>query len=275
MRTYLKDCRWGRFLLLRGDMISEHVNLLGEWCEAEVELFRSLLCETSDVIEVGANIGMHAVPLAKFACKGRLHCYEPQRVISQILCANLALNGLGNAHVFQKAVGAQAACVEIAACDYDRPWNYGAFSVGEGFDAEAKFPGAVTREIVETTTIDIELERRPLARLDLIKIDAEGAEGAAIRGAEGAIARHRPYIFAEVGGGASFEEVFAGLKARGYACHWLLAKRARPGNFNGAVWSVEGADANMLAVPEGRPLTHALAPVSGFADLVEGRVVAI
>ena len=48
------------------------------------------------MVEVGANIGMHAVPIAKAIASGRLICFEPQRVIFQQLCCNLSLNNLTN-----------------------------------------------------------------------------------------------------------------------------------------------------------------------------------
>jgi hypothetical protein len=72
MKTFLKDCRWGRFLLLRGDMISIFADLYGEWSELELRLFRTFLTPDSNVVEVGANLGLHSVPLAKFASRGRI-----------------------------------------------------------------------------------------------------------------------------------------------------------------------------------------------------------
>ena len=61
MQTFLKDCRWGRFILLRGDMISTYADVYGEWCELEVSLYRRLVTPDSVVIEVGANLGLHSV----------------------------------------------------------------------------------------------------------------------------------------------------------------------------------------------------------------------
>jgi hypothetical protein len=84
VNTYLKRCRWGQFLLVRGDLISEYVNLYGEWCEGEVELFRALLPEDGVAVEVGSNIGMHAVPISRFCARGALFCYEPQRVVNML-----------------------------------------------------------------------------------------------------------------------------------------------------------------------------------------------
>ena len=57
MQTYLKDLRWGRFNLIEEDFISEIASCYGEWSEAEVMIFKLLLSDTSNVIEVGSNIG--------------------------------------------------------------------------------------------------------------------------------------------------------------------------------------------------------------------------
>src|SRR3982074_3834241 len=72
MKTFLKECRWGRFLLLRGDMVSVYSDFSGEWSQLEVKLFRTLLAPESNVVEIGGNLGLHSVPLAKFANKGKV-----------------------------------------------------------------------------------------------------------------------------------------------------------------------------------------------------------
>ena len=272
MRTYLKDCRWGRFVLLHGDMISEFVNLFGEWCEGEVELFRSILSETSDVIEVGANIGMHSVALAKLAPKGKLLCYEPQRIIYQILCANIAINDITNAHLVNKAVSDQPGTITIATSKYDDPWNYGAFSIRDGFNSEGAYPGATDQEGVDQTTLDLDLERQSVKNLDLIKIDAEGAERLVLDGADATIARHKPYLFVEANKPETFDDLLANIRKRGYACYWFLSKRGRPNNYNGAFWNVAGHDINMICVPTGRSLSLPLVEVQGFGDLTNGAV---
>ena len=125
MQTFLKDCRWGRFLLLRGDMISTYADVYGEWSELEVSLYRRLLKTDSVVVEVGANLGLHTVPLAKIASSGRVICFEPQRLIFNILCGNLALNNLVNVDAHRRVVGERAEIVTIESTDYDTPWNYG------------------------------------------------------------------------------------------------------------------------------------------------------
>ena len=89
MKAFLKDCRWGKFLLIEGDMISGYVSALGHWCDIEVDLFRMLLpTETGTCIEVGSNIGMHAVPLAKLLVGSMVNVVPFQPVMRLLLATS-------------------------------------------------------------------------------------------------------------------------------------------------------------------------------------------
>ncbi|HEX8826906.1 MAG TPA: hypothetical protein VF778_02215, partial [Xanthobacteraceae bacterium] len=73
MKTFIKDAKWGRFILMGGDLISRYMNEFGEWSETEIDLFRFILPNS---IEVGANMGTHTVPLSKICMNGRIFCFE-------------------------------------------------------------------------------------------------------------------------------------------------------------------------------------------------------
>ena len=64
--------------------------------------------------------------------------------------------------------------IEIETGDYKARWNYGAFSLDQGFSREGVFPGVVRREEIDVIPLDDDAGLRRLDRLDLIKIDAEG-----------------------------------------------------------------------------------------------------
>ena len=174
MKTYLKKCKHGEFILIHGDMISEYVNLLGEWCEGEVDLFKLIIPENGNVVEVGSNIEMHTVPIAKRLKHGRMFCFEPQRVVYQILCGNIAINNLTNVHAFNKGCSHESGSIKIQSGSYDKPWNYGAFSLETGFSNEQYYSGATNDEDVELVALDEVSIFDELNRIDLIKIDAEG-----------------------------------------------------------------------------------------------------
>jgi FkbM family methyltransferase len=179
-----KKYRWGEFILLRGDMISYYVDVFGEWSEAEVDLFRALLPSDGVSVEVGSNIGMHAIALSKICDKGKVYCYEPQRPIFHILCGNIAINNRLNVIARNLAVGDACGQIEIQTSDYDRPWNYGAFSIETGFNAERQFDRAVRTEKINVISLDDDPLLLEIDKIDLIKADVEGLEVKVILGGQ-------------------------------------------------------------------------------------------
>lgn len=256
MQTFLKDCRHGRFLLLRGDMISGYADLYGEWSELEVDLFHRLLTPDAVVIEVGANLGLHTVPLAKIA--GQVICFEPQRSVFHILCGNLALNNLTNVEAHRLAVGEREETIVIESTDYETSWNYGAFSLAAGFSSEGNFPGNLHCEPAAVIALDEFAQTAGLERLDLLKVDAEGSELGVLRGAERLIARTRPTLFVENNKPAKRDDLIEHIRGLGYGCYWYHTERFQVGNYNRVPWKVPGADANMVCFPVG------VMPVSGL-----------
>jgi FkbM family methyltransferase len=58
------------------------------------------------IIDVGANNGHFTVEFAQYVGDtGKVHSFEPQRIIFQQLCGNVFLNGLDNVHTYNVALG--------------------------------------------------------------------------------------------------------------------------------------------------------------------------
>lgn len=259
------------FLLLRGDMISQYVDMYGEWVQTEVDLFKTLLPVDGVCIEVGSNIGMHAIPLSRICEKGRVYCYEPQRPIFHILCGNIALNNRINVVARNLAVGESPARIEVQSSDYDEAWNYGSFSIASGFSTENVFTGPVRTEKVDVVSLDEDPELADLARVDFLKIDAEGFEPHILRGARKLIARHKPYLFVEANNARIVEEMVPEIQAHGYTGYWFVASRFRQDNYNRSGFATAGWDSNLIFRPAERPaLAGQLQPFQEYADLARG-----
>ena len=234
MKTFLKDARWGRFILLEGDLISFYMSEFGEWSETEVDLFRFILPKNGNCVEVGANMGTHSVPLSKICSEGRIFCFEPQRPIFQILCGNLALNNCTNVFARQQAVGSVDEVIEIETSNYDEAWNYGSFSISEGFSVERKFEGWLQKELVEVVALDGDNAISRLKNIDLLKIDVEGHELEVLDGCKNLVSRTKPDIFIEAHNKRVVSEFMGYIKRQGYIAYWFNAKRIRDDNFCGS-----------------------------------------
>lgn len=272
MKTYIKKCKHGEFILIHGDLISEYVNLLGEWCEGEVELLNAIVPIDGNVIEVGSNIGMHAVPIAKHLKQGKLFCYEPQRVVYQILCGNIAINNLTNVHAFNKGCSHESGSIKVQSGNYDKPWNYGAFSLETGFSNEEQYSETTSYEDVALVSLDEVAIFNELNSIDLIKIDAEGFDENVINGAKKLIAKHQPFIFIESNTEAGFNSFKEKVISLDYTPYWFCSARYREDNHHKAFWKVPGLDVNMICVPKNRTLNRELLRVEQFSDLKDKEI---
>lgn len=75
--------------------------------EAKLAAFYSQLSlHGADVIDVGAHIGRHAIPLANLVgLEGTCYAFEPIPSVRQVLAANINQSGLNNTIVLPFALG--------------------------------------------------------------------------------------------------------------------------------------------------------------------------
>jgi len=217
----------------------------GECCEFEWQILGQLASYGGMVVEVGANMGIHTVPLGKLlAGEGRkMLAFEPQPIIHQQLCANLALNGLMNVTALPCACGAETGKVTFAKPDYRRLGNFGAVSVdGPSLAASAS--------LVEVPCVRID-EMTGGERVGLIKIDVEGFELNVLKGATAIIQRSRPVIYVENDRVDRSRDLIEWLWAAGYTIWWHLPLLFNPNNFFGVTENLYPSIAsfNMLAIP--------------------------
>lgn len=260
----LKTCRRGRFLYMVNDLIGQCLHLYGEWCDHEYEVMQSAVHEGSVVVDVGANIGAFTVPLARQAgSTGKVYALEPQRVVHQLLAANVALNGLTNVHTLQKAGGDGEEDV-LWVPDYtaasDRLLNLGARSaVRTPLD---------DGEAIPCVTVDA----LGLDRVHLLKIDVEGAELKVLHGALGTIERCRPALHVENNAADGNPELLSLLSELGYRAYWQLTPYYQPANYSGCGFSQHDhfdPSANLWCVPREKAAVvpdHGLPPVRAGKD---------
>jgi FkbM family methyltransferase len=152
------------------------------------QLFPYLVRDGDRCVDVGANVGVHAVRLGKLAGPaGEVIAFEPDLELSRRAAANVALNGLANVRVVQAAAsdrsGDRVSLFRATAQDTNR--------ARASLLRHAYLTGPAQE--VETVTID---QACP-GQVALIKIDVEGYEAAVVAGAAQTIARYSPAIVFE------------------------------------------------------------------------------
>lgn len=245
--------RHGHFAALRGDTtIARAIEVSGGFAEGEVRLLAGLVRPGDVAVDVGANIGAVAVPLArKVGPAGRLLAFEPMRLPFLCLCTAAVLNGLPQMEPRQQAVGAASGEVALPPLDPLAPGNHGALGL----------LGATGPERAPMVTID----SLDLPALALLKIDAEGMDWQVLAGARETLLRCRPAIYLEAGHDAAARA--AGIRAlqeAGWRCWWHFAWFIEPGTLPEGTENPFGSqgDANLLALPPNHWARPTLAPVS-------------
>lgn len=219
--------------------IGRSLDLYGEFSDGEVALFRQIVKPGSTVLDIGANIGAHTVFLARATGPtGRVLAFEPQRIVFQMLCANVALNDFQNVHTHHAAVGRETGSTTMPKIDYGAPGNFGGVSIDPS--------GAGER--VEMLTVD-ELD---LGACDTIKLDVEGFETEALLGATQTIRRLRPALYVENDRKAKSPGLIATLLEFGYRLYWHLPPLFNADNHAGVAENVFGiiVSSNMLCLPK-------------------------
>lgn len=246
--TAFKVCRHGPMLYLRHDRyIGRSLAVYGEYSELEGTVFAQLLRPGQVAVEVGANIGVHTLHLAKLVGpQGMVLAFEPQRVLFYLLCTNLALNELFHVRAYGLAVGDSVGLAKVPPINYQRDGNFGGVSLSAGEAGED----------VQLVTLD----HFSLPALHLLKIDVEGMEREVLLGARDSIARHRPIVYVENDRREKSPQLIGLLQELGYDLHWHAPPLFNPANFAGRTDNIFGRirSVNMLGIPSERGI-----PVSG------------
>jgi len=238
--------RHGWFLANYEDVyLGRALLLYGEYGEFEAQMLDQLVRPDKDVIEVGANIGTHTVPMArKLAATGRrLLAVEPQPVIFQNLCANLALNGLFNVAAENAACSNVPGWLSFSAPDYRQQGNFGGISM--------QLDGVGSQRVRAQRLDDL---LPPNFDVGLIKIDVEGFERLVLEGAQGTLTRFRPFLYVENDRLEPSKALIEWLWAADYALWWHIPMLFNPDNFAGNAENVYGnvASFNMVGMPKER-----------------------
>lgn len=231
--------RSGQMLALKGDTyITRSLEVYGEYCPDEWRLLKQIIRPGMTVVEVGANMGTHSVDMARACAPGPFYAFEPQPRVFQILCANLALNDIGNALAYPEGCGEAEGEAVVPPMDYAGRGNFGGVSLRSADEAGVK---------VRVRALD----SLDLAACGLLKIDVEGFEPQVLRGARRTIERCRPIIYVENDRRAQQQEVISLIADMGYRLYWHTPGLFSANNFNGATEDIFGrlGSLNMACIP--------------------------
>jgi len=207
----------------------------------------------SVVLDIGANIGAHTLPLARsIGPTGKVYAFEPTDYAIGKLRRNLQLNpAIGSRAITIQAKlgrkGDQSSSGEI----------YSSWKVGGNEPRHPKHLG-----IAQSTTgaINLSLDdycrTNHISRVDLVKLDVDGFESEVIAGGMDILRRDRPVICMELAPyvleerGSSLEELLSLLTSCGYKLGSLTGESLTTEVVKLQNKIPDGSGINVLAIPK-------------------------
>jgi FkbM family methyltransferase len=195
--------------------IDRCIYFLGIWEAWETKVIEAGLKPGSVFFDIGANIGYFSLIAGKeVGCTGEVHAFEPSPEEFVRLTNNVQLNGFDMVRLNHFALSDRPGKVFIT-----QTRGAGSTRITENLSESGE-----EREI-DAVPLDAYVEDVKLTRLDLIKVDIEGAEYKFLLGARNTIERFRPIIMIELNPAAlshfdtSADQISSILQYHGYVSY--------------------------------------------------------
>jgi FkbM family methyltransferase len=217
----------------------------------EFFFLKGLLQPRMTFLDVGANDGLYSLFASRLVgADGLVVAIEPSSRELARLTSNVRLNRLGNVTILPVGASDRHATLALRIADFE---HAGQNTFGD-FAHEVTSGNGV--EDVPVEPLDAIVQRLDLRRIDVLKLDIEGAEYAALVGAEETLRLHRPLILIELFDaslrkqGRTANDVLALLADLGYQTYIFDPETGRPRK---ARPEIGGSD-NVLAAHPERPM---------------------
>jgi FkbM family methyltransferase len=165
----------------------------GEYEQTYAQLAIKMIDPTRDAIDVGANIGLYSVLIARHLHHGRtVLAIEPATRIVGMLNRNIERNNLKEQVIVVCAAASSLdgghLLTTVEGCE-----EFSSLSTTMYHDGNT---GTIKSEDVNTCTLDAIVKKYQM-RIGFIKIDAEGWESEVLKGSKELLMNHRPIIIFE------------------------------------------------------------------------------
>ena len=188
-----------------------------------VDLLRQMLDPAMTFVDVGAQVGYFSMTAAALVGPaGAVHSFEPDPDCFSMLQRNARAYPWVRVHN-------SAVADFVGETSFYRSPKRGESGWGAMFDEDGDRP----KISVKVRTLDNWVATERIGRIDVVKIDVEGAECRVLDGARGVIARTRPMMWVEANAvclsrdGKSVSSLLQLLAEWDYAAHGLYERRSR------------------------------------------------
>lgn len=153
-----------------------------------IEYYSKLLKKGDVVLDVGANIGIYSLIAGKkIGAKGKVYGFEPADIAFEKFQYHIDLNGLKNIVPIKSGVSNYTGKSEFNICEDDAFNSLGDKPLKE----------IISKKTIDIVSIDDFVLHNNINKVDIIKVDTEGAEFLVFEGAKKTLQKDKPSLFFE------------------------------------------------------------------------------
>lgn len=172
------------------EFIQSHLYLFGSYELPTIKFIKNTVKPNMTILDIGGNVGLMTLLFSKFLGNtGQVHTFEPEPRNFADLLENININQFKNITLNQLAVSDKDAKLKF----------YLSNSINAGTHSLV-YNNDLSKEFLEVTAIkaDDYIRQNNIAKVDLIKIDVEGAELDVINGMDELLSRDTPILIVEL-----------------------------------------------------------------------------
>jgi FkbM family methyltransferase len=161
------------------------------WEKQSLAIWQHLCVNSSTILDIGANTGIYSFIANAVNSNAKIFAFEPAKRTAKLFKKNLSLNKLNNIKLYEVAVS-----------------NSNGFATFYDVDSESQYSATLNKDMLSSIENKVVYEVEVLKldsceelvknKIDLIKIDVEMHEPAAIEGMIEIIQRDKPFILIEI-----------------------------------------------------------------------------
>lgn len=143
-------------------------------------------------LDIGANIGLISLAILKKVPNVKIFSFEPGYIAYKSFDTTIFANKLlDNVKLFNLALSDKIGSSSFF-------YHEDSDTSGDGFINTGRSKSLAKKIVIKTDTLDNWFENQNIDKLDLIKIDVEGAELLVLKGGEISLKKYKPIIFLEI-----------------------------------------------------------------------------
>ena len=172
-----------------------------------MDLFSGLIVKCDGFLDVGSNAGLYSLVAVKHSNEVKVIAFDPTPAATEYIEKNIAANNLGSRITFNRMAVSDAEG-EVEFFNVHNP-KYPKLPNLGGASSFVVKPESYDTYTAKAVSLDgYLLQHSPEFKVDLVKIDAEGAEPMILEGMKRVIEKDKPIIICEI----LHDEVLSGIE---------------------------------------------------------------